>query len=166
MALTQAGRYDDAIKAFSQGLELEPRNSVFFYNRGEAYRRAGKLAEARGDLEAALELSGEEADLLLALGLVAYENDDYDLAEERYERALVLKAAFPEAWNDLGVVKFRRGNYEGARLAFEKAVALEPDYGDAWFNLRDTYEELGLKKEGAKAAARVKELGSGEEDDE
>ena len=164
MALTQAGKYDEAIAAFTKGLELEPGNPVFHYNRGEAYRRAGRLVEAKADLEAVLELSGEEADLLLALGLVADEDDDFDLAERHYERALVLRSAFPEAWNNLGVVKFRRGDYPAAREAFEKAVALDADYGEAWYNLRDTYEELGLKAERAKAAARVRELGAEDED--
>lgn len=164
MALTQAGNYDEAIAAFSKGLELEPGNPVFYYNRGEAHRRAGRLVEAKADLEAVLALSGEEPDLLLALGLVADENDDFDLAERYYERALVLRAAFPEAWNNLGVVRFRRGDYRAAREAFEKAVALDADYGEAWYNLRDTYEELGLKTERAKAAARVRELGAEDEE--
>ena len=95
---------------------------------------------------------------------MADEDDDFDLAEKHYERALVLKAAFPEAWNNLGVVRFRRGDYPAAREAFEKAVALDADYGEAWYNLRDTCEELGLKAEREKAAARVRELGAEDED--
>jgi tetratricopeptide (TPR) repeat protein len=164
MALTAAGRYEEAIAAFTRGAELEPANPIFPYNRGEANRRAGRLAEAKADLEAAMASGGEEADLLLALGLVAYEADDYEAAEASYERALVLHEAFPEAWNNLGVVMFRRGDYGKARRDFEKAVALDPGYGEAWFNLRDTYEELGMKKERASAAAKAKALGVEDED--
>jgi tetratricopeptide (TPR) repeat protein len=59
---------------------------------------------------------------------------------------------------------FRRGDYGKARRDFEKAVALDPGYGEAWFNLRDTYEELGMKKERASAAAKAKALGVEDED--
>ena len=42
MELTDAGRYEKAIEAFSQALEQEPRNAGILYNRGEALRRAGE----------------------------------------------------------------------------------------------------------------------------
>jgi len=167
MELTDAGRYDKAIDAFNQALEQEPHNASVLYNRGEALRRAGRLGEARADLEAVLAIEGEAPDLLLALGLVAYEDDDYEGATDRYERALVLKEAFPEAWNDLGVVRFRSGDYLGARGAFEKAVALDAKYDEAWLNLRDTYDELGLKAEYAKASEALRGLKSaGDEEGE
>ena len=91
MDLTAGERYEEAIAAFDRALDLEPGNAGLRYNRGEAYRRAGRSAEAQADLEAVLAAEGETADLLLALGLVAYEADDFELASSRYERALVLK---------------------------------------------------------------------------
>jgi len=160
MDYTAAERYDEAIAAFGRALEIEPGNQGIRYNRGEAYRRAGRSAEATVDLEAVLAAEGESSDLLLALGLVAYEADDFDTAAERYERALVIKSDFPEAWNDLGVVEFRRAAYERARNDFEKAVALDPAYADAWLNLADTYDELGMQKERRGAEAKAKALGA------
>jgi len=118
------------------------------------------------DLEAVLATEGESADLLLALGLVAYEADDFDTAASRYERALVLKADYPEAWNDLGVVEFRRGEYALARKDFEKAVALSPDYAEAWLNLADSYSELGMEREQRAALAKGKALGFRNEEED
>jgi len=155
---TDAGRYDEAVATFTAALELRPGNPSLLYNRGEAYRRAGKLAEARFDLEAVLEIEGESADLLLALGLVAYESEDWALAIERYEASIALSPS-PEAWNDLGVVHFRKGDYPRARAAFERAIGLRPDYGEAWFNLHDTLDELGLAADTRRAAAKLRELG-------
>ena len=113
-----------------------------------------------------LAAEGESADLLLALGLIAYEGDDYGIAADRYERALVLRPDYPEAWNDLGVVEFRRGEYRKASKDFEKAVALEPAYLDAWLNLADAYDELGMEKERRSAAAKIRELGGRTEKEE
>ena len=166
MDLTAGERYEEAIAAFGRGLELEPGNVGLRFNRGEAFRRAGRSAEATADLEAVLAVDGESADLLLALGLVAYEADDFDQAAARYERALVLKSDYPEAWNDLGVVEFRREKYALARADFEKAVALDPLYVDAWLNLADTYNELGMEKERRSATERLRELGGRAEKEE
>jgi Tfp pilus assembly protein PilF len=113
-----------------------------------------------------LAAEGESADLLLALGLVAYEADDFDVAASRYDRALVLKSDYPEAWNDLGVVEFRRGEYARAQKAFEKAVALSPGYAEAWLNLADSYSELGMERERREAAEKGKSLGFRNEDEE
>jgi tetratricopeptide (TPR) repeat protein len=164
MDYTAAERYDEAVAAFTAALEQEPANAGIRYNRGEAYRRAGCSAEAKTDLEAVLAAEGESAALLLALGLVAYEADDFDTAAERYERALVIKPGFPEAWNDLGVVEFRREAYSKAREAFEKAIALDPNYADAWLNLADSYDELGLARERRDAMAKAKALGARNEE--
>jgi tetratricopeptide (TPR) repeat protein len=95
---------------------------------------------------------------------VAYEADDFDTAAERYERALTIKASYPEAWNDLGVVEFRREAYSKAREDFEKAVALDPNYTDAWLNLADVYDELGLAREQRDARAKAKALGARNEE--
>lgn len=166
MDLTSGGLYAEAIEAFDRALALEPGNVGIRYNRGEAYRRAGRPAEAQADLEAVLDAEGESADLLLALGLVAYEADDFETASSRYERALVLKADYPEAWNDLGVVEFRRGDYERARRCFEKAVAISPRYDEAWLNLADSYSELGMVWEQREIIAKLKALGAKNEDEE
>jgi tetratricopeptide (TPR) repeat protein len=160
MDLTAGERYEEAIAAFGRALELEPGNTGIRYNRGEAFRRSGRSAEATTDLEAVLAVEGESADLLLALGLVAYEAEDFDTAASRYERALVLKSDYPEAWNDLGVVEFRRDDYSRARTDFERAVALDPKYADAWLNLADAYEELGMGRERREAMAKAKALGA------
>ncbi len=166
MDLTEGERYVEAIATFDRALDLEPGNQGIRYNRGEAYRRAGRSAEAQADLEAVLAAEGESADLLLAFGLVAYEADDFDAAVYRYERALVLQADYPEAWNDLGVVEFRRGEYARARKDFEKAVSLSPDYAEAWLNLADTYSELGMERERREALSKGKAHGARNEDED
>ena len=103
---------------------------------------------------------------LLALGLTRYEADDYEAAGAAYERALALKADFPEAWNDLGVARFRSGDYAGARACFGKAVALRADYEEALFNLADCCDELGLGRERDAARSKLKALGLGEKGEE
>jgi len=154
--LTDAGKYAEAIAAFTEALELDHSMSGVFFNRAEARRLSGDVAGAKSDLSEALRLSPEEPDYLNAMGLLAYENDDFPAALAWYEKALALKPDFSQAWNDKGVVHFRKSEYGQARECFEKAAVFDPASTEALFNLADTYEELGLGVERARALEALK----------
>ena len=155
--LTDSGKYPEAIRAFTEALALSPGSAGILFNRAEAYRLSGAFAEARADLEAARAKEPEAADVLHALGLLAYEEDDFDAAETWYRKALDLDPKNAEAWNDLGVVGFRKGDYAAARERFEKAVHADRDAVEAWFNLADACDELGLARERERALASLEE---------
>jgi tetratricopeptide (TPR) repeat protein len=160
------GKYDRAIQAFDQSLEASPSIPGVLFNRAEAKRLSGDCAGAAADLHEALRLVPGDADYMHALGLVAYDEDNFGSAMEWYDKALAADPANSSAWNDSGVVHFRKGNFAAARAAFEKAVAIEPGSAEAWYNLADTYEELGLKSERAKALEGLRKAGGLPEDRE
>lgn len=160
------GKYDKAIQAFDQSLEASPSVPSVLFNRAEAKRLAGDCTGARADLMEALRLVPGEADYLHALGLVAYDEDDFSSALEWYSKALLADPDHSSAWNDSGVVHFRRGDFPAARTAFEMAVAKESGSAEAWYNLADTYEELGLKSERARALEGLRKAGGLPEDRE
>lgn len=150
--LIDAGKYESAIAIFSEALDhalsLGPTDAAgILYNRAEAFRLSGNLALAKADILKALEFSPEDADIKHAIGLVCYEEDNFEEAAAWYQKAIEIAPRHEKAWNDLGVIHFRKGEYESARQNFEKAVGINPDFADAWFNLADTYDELGLKQE-------------------
>lgn len=169
--MVDSGRYPEAIDAFDRALLLLPDSVGILFNRGEAKRLSGDLAGARMDLERALALEPGAADIVHALGLVAYDSDDFAGAAALYLRALELSPGCAEAWNDLGVVRFRQGDYPAARECFEKTVSFDPDSTEAWFNLADTYDELGLRRERVRALeslrkARIRTGEAGPEEEE
>lgn len=149
--MTDAGRFAEAIAAFSEALALAPGMAGVYFNRAEARRQTGDAEGARRDLLEALKLAPDEPDFSHALGLLSYEEDDFPAATELYLKAIGLRPDFAQAWNDLGVVHFRKSEYAEARGCFEKATAIEPSSPEAWFNLADTYDELGLVPERAAA---------------
>ncbi|MDH7483944.1 MAG: tetratricopeptide repeat protein [Spirochaetales bacterium] len=147
VSLIEAGRYQEAEGLLTKALTLAPDRPGILFNRAEAHRLSADLNAARADLQTALGLDPESAEIMHALGLVAYEADDFAEATKWYELALEKDPEYAAAWNDLGVIAFRTGRYEAAKTCFEKAARLDPDFADAWFNLADTCDELGLKDE-------------------
>jgi tetratricopeptide (TPR) repeat protein len=77
------------------------------------------------------------------MGLIYYEKNGLELAEDCYHTALEHDDKNPKVWNNLGVVYFSTNKYEKARECFEEAVSLTPHFYDAIFNLRDVCRELG-----------------------
>ena len=148
---TDSGRFPEAIASFTEALGIDPGMSGVLFNRAEAKRLSGDVDGARADILEALRLSPGDAEFIHALGLLAYEEDNFSAAADFYKQAIAAKADFAQAWNDLGVIHFRKSEYAKARDCFEKATNIDSDMAEAWFNLADTYEELGLKAERAKA---------------
>jgi tetratricopeptide (TPR) repeat protein len=163
--LIDKDRHEEAITAFDEALSLDPGLTGVLFNRAEAYHRKGENEKARSDLVKALTAAPKEADYLHAMGLLAYEDDDFDTAMEWYDKALAEKPDLQEAWNDKGVIEFRRGNYNRAKTFFERAVSIEPNSYDSWYNLADTYEELGMRSERSKALAALKRIGNEPDED-
>jgi tetratricopeptide (TPR) repeat protein len=82
------------------------------------------------------------SDAWVSMGLIYYEMELFELAEECYHSALIREDASPKTWNNLGVLYFVEGSYEEARHCFEEAIRLAPMYYDAMYNLRDACREL------------------------
>jgi tetratricopeptide (TPR) repeat protein len=156
VSLIDAGRYQEAIHLLDKALALDPSRTGVLFNRAEAHRLAGDFDAARKDLLSELHMEPDSPEVLHALGLLAYEEDDFPGALEFYRKALDKDPLYAPAWNDLGVVAFRSEKYDEAREAFEKATSLDPDFSDAWFNLADTYDELGLADKRAYALDRLR----------
>jgi len=164
VSLIDAGRYQEAIDLLTKALSLDPSRTGILFNRAEAHRLSGNVDAARRDLLSELQMTPDSPEVLHALGLLAYEQDDFPLATKFYRKALDGDPAFAPAWNDPGVVEFRSQRYDRARAFFEKATALDADFSDAWFNLADTYDELGMADKRTYALAQLREarLRSGE----
>jgi tetratricopeptide (TPR) repeat protein len=82
----------------------------------------------------------------------AADEDDLELAEDAFTRALALRSDYPDAYFQRGLVRSQLDLYgeggpvgsEGAREDFERAVALDPLNPLAWNNLAGARFWLGL----------------------
>lgn len=64
------------------------------------------------------------------------------LAEQAFDKALVLDPAFPRLQTQLGYLRLQRGDYEGALQHYREAIRLNPLDAEAHLNSGDALEKL------------------------
>jgi tetratricopeptide (TPR) repeat protein len=109
---------------------------------GIAQQRIGEYEEALESFRRAVYIDYGLADAWGVMGLIYYELEQFDTAEECYHASLSRGGGDPKVWNNLGALYFNEGSFEEARHCFEEALSLSPLFYDALFNLRDACREL------------------------
>jgi Flp pilus assembly protein TadD len=114
----------------------------------------GNLAEARIDLEEALQVEPQNAEANLQLGLLLGQQGDATGAREAFRKAVRAKPDWAEAHYNLGLTMVSDPNgkrdWPGAMAEFREALRLRPNYAEAHRLLG-----VGLAETGQNAAAIV-----------
>ena len=74
-----------------------------------------------------------------------------DAAVESYQRAIIIKPDYPEAFYNKGSALQDQGNLNEAIEAFNKAILLKPKYADAHYNKGNALQKQGHLEEAIKA---------------
>jgi tetratricopeptide (TPR) repeat protein len=156
--LSESGKYDKALLAFTTALELEPANPRIIYNMALVFIKQKDYTTAKELLKKALSLGKNEADYHNDLGLCHYRIGEKEKALAEYDLALEIDPTHSTAWNNRGVYYFQKESYGEAEECFRTSVNINPDWEDSWFNLRDTYEMLGEREKWKEAHRIYKKL--------
>jgi tetratricopeptide (TPR) repeat protein len=98
LAYDGLGRMPAAVADYTASLQIEPGLAPALNNRADLYRRAGQLAEAKRDYEAALKCPNAAREHpLYGLGLVAREEGDAAAADAYFQQALAANPSFAPA---------------------------------------------------------------------
>jgi len=131
LALTRAGRVDEAVTHLQAALRLRPDYAQAESNLGDNLTRLGRPAEAIPHLERALRLQPAFADAHNNLGNALVAEGRLADAIPCFETALKYKPLFPLAHRNLGLALAVSGRTDDALRHFARAVELQPDYADA-----------------------------------
>ncbi|MFZ5564745.1 MAG: tetratricopeptide repeat protein, partial [Thermodesulfobacteriota bacterium] len=85
-------------------------------------------------------------DIHYDMGMILTERKQFDEAEAHFRKALALKPASPEGFNDLGILMRRAGKLDKAIDAFSEAIAMKPDYAEARYSLAQTLYDSGKEE--------------------
>jgi tetratricopeptide (TPR) repeat protein len=150
-----AGKWDEALKAYKQAVEVDPRYSDAYLSMGDAYMSAGKYKEGFAAYRQAIAASPSNADAFYSLGAAYNDMGQFGDAFKPFVTAISLRPDFAEAHYGIGFAYLRLENFKDALIYLRRAVRLAPDYADAHLALGLTY--LGLRDSKA-AEAELKIL--------
>jgi len=171
-ALKDAGRPADAARVYQKWLERPDAAKDKSLEQirvalGGALRRAGKLDDALGALQAALRTADKAAMLpaLNELGLVYQAKGQLELADLVLHRALDVddkSKAAAQTFNNLGLVALQRRRDQEAFAHFDQAARLDPALSVARRNKAMVYLDCG---DYARAADELKHVTHADADD-
>ena len=143
LTLYSLERYESAVKAYDEAIEIAPEDVWLWNNRGEAYAKLQQTDKAISDFKKAINLApGKSFVPWNNLGKLYYQQRDYDKAVDAYEQALTVKPDYLPALIGLGNVKKSSRLYDDAAESYNRALAINPDYYEAWYGKGSVAEYL------------------------
>jgi tetratricopeptide (TPR) repeat protein len=126
VALSDAGRSDEAQRQFERVLSLDPNNAPALQNLGILALRRGNAAAAQTYLNRALDLNPKLPLALNTLGVLYARSNDFARAVDAWNRAVAVDPRQYDALYNIGMVEGRAGHKEEARVALERFVQTAP----------------------------------------
>jgi tetratricopeptide (TPR) repeat protein/peroxiredoxin len=133
-----------------------------YLSYGSIFFQRGYMDQAAASFQIALRDDPASAEALYGIGSVYLDQQKTAEARESFERALKLRASYPDtmanSWNNLGLLAARDGRRDEAIGYFQKALELSPDHSIALNNLGSAYRQQKQWDDARKTYDRVLRL--------
>jgi len=116
-----------ALESFERALSLKDDYAPAHFQIAMVYVREGKTKEAIDKLETTKQVAPLDTGLAFQLGLIYYNDNQFDKAGEEFQRAIGLDGNYSNARYFLGLIYDREGNKKEAISQFEKIEKLNPE---------------------------------------
>ena len=140
LAYSKLGKFEQAEKAFTKSIKLNPLIPQTYINLSDLYYRAGDLAGAIGVLERGSYEIEDNYVIAHLLARVYIEDSRYDMAITELEKILDAQPENYDAYYDMGRVQFELGNYEDAISNFENVIEYKENNEFLYYYLAQAYE--------------------------
>jgi predicted TPR repeat methyltransferase len=128
----EAGRLQEAERAFEGSLQLLPGRVSTLVNLGATKLRLGKPQEALGPLEQALGQEPGDRDAWCHHSEALARLGRFDDSLVSCDKALAIDAGCHPAWRGRAMVLTRLHRYEDALAALDRLTELVPGHGETW----------------------------------
>ena len=153
VALSKAGKHDEAIAKFTETLTLAPNCQDCYYNIGYSHMQKKDWAAAEAAFKKALELKPDYVDAWNGLANVYNSQQKTDLALEASNKAAQYSGAAAGATGggggsssalyNQGVILWNAGKFAEAKEKFDAATKADPGNADAQYRLGMANINLG-----------------------
>ena len=123
--LAKLKRFDEAIIAFSELVDLDREDFLGYRNRGLCRFDMQDASGALQDYDTALKLNPDDTSSWFQRGNVHLSIDNLDAAEGDFTKALELDSEFARAWMNRGVARYRKGEKSLAAEDLTRAQELD-----------------------------------------
>ncbi len=139
-----------------------------YLSYGSVFFQRGYMDQAAASFRIALRDDPTSAEALYGIGSVYLDQQKTTEAHECFERALKLRASYPDtlanSWNNLGLLAAREGRTDAAVGYFQEALKLSPDHLIALDNLGSAYRQQKRWDDARKTYERALEIGPNDAD--
>jgi len=153
-AADYAGARDDLRRA----VELNPGLPMAHGLLGRTLMDLGDLPAAAEEFRRELQNDPNDFDANLFLGVLLKQDNAFEEAMARFEKAALLRPGEPAAAYQVGALRLQLGQTDGAREVLERVVAAAPDFLEAHVSLALVYYRLKRKADGDHERDLVREL--------
>jgi tetratricopeptide (TPR) repeat protein len=129
--LYSLSRYEEALAAFEQAIQLDPTFAAAYNNKGNLLYSLSRYEEALAAFEQAIQLDPTFAAAHNNKGIVLQSLKSYEKALAAFDQAIQLNPNFAAAYNNKGNVFYELRRYANALTAFEQAVQLDSNLAAA-----------------------------------
>jgi tetratricopeptide (TPR) repeat protein len=126
LALSNAGRTEEAIVHYREALRLEPASVHAHYNLGIELAVAGKLDEAMFHFNEALKLNPRSEQLHNNVGVVLAQQGKVQEALDQFKLSIALNPIYPKPYLNAAMALDRLGRTNEAQIDYQMATKLDP----------------------------------------
>ena len=146
-ALTNLGRFKEALVCFDKALEILPRFDAAWLDKGVALAKLGRTKEAVECYERALEINPQSANAWYNLGTVQQDAGQLEQSLASYDQAVVLNPLHDDAWLNKGVILRKQLRSKEAIACYDKDLTINSKSAVAWYNRGFALRQLGRSQE-------------------
>jgi tetratricopeptide (TPR) repeat protein len=146
-ARTQTAYWRDSETLWTHALACTTGNDIAHADLGLALFRSGRVDEAMGHFQTAVQINPAYADGRNDLGTALLQKGSVDEAIIQYRKALAINPGFAPAHYNLGAALFQTGSLDEAIAHYQKALAINPGYADAHYGLGNALLQKGSMAE-------------------
>lgn len=132
---TLLARQDDAFKALSRAIALQPTIAPYHYSLGLVLEKTGDCAAAAQAYQQAIALDATFVDAYNNLGNLILTHGEPHQAERHYRHAIALQPQHVGTYLNLGNALLAQQDLEGAITTYQTALQLSPNDADVLENL-------------------------------
>jgi tetratricopeptide (TPR) repeat protein len=140
--LGKLGKYQNAIEAYLQALQIKPDDPDTHNNLCVAYGMIGRYPEAIASCQQALRIRPDTAEPYNNMAWSLQKLGRYEESIEACKEAIRLKPDFPVAHNNLGKNYAALKQYREAMESFKQAIRIDFVYAEGHLNLGAAYNQL------------------------